>query len=156
MLYVVTDGVQPAQEKDPGGDLHPVEPERRITEDPRVDLRVQLAQKEGELQLAKLEGELREVRAQLEAARAELAALRETERVRYETLQRTFIERTEEARRERLSAADWRARFDAKEAELRAYRELGSMPWYRRLLAGPVREEIPELPDLALDAAEAK
>lgn len=58
----------------------------------------------------------------------------------------------EEPLRERQSTADWRARFGAKEAELRAYRELGSVPWYRRLLPSPVRKEITELPNLALEA----
>lgn len=58
----------------------------------------------------------------------------------------------EEPLRERQSTADWRARFGAKEAELRAYRELGSVPWYRRLLPSPVRKEITGLPNLALEA----
>ena len=37
-------------------------------------------------------------------------------------------------------AADWRERHDAREAEVRALRASLDLPWYRRLLGGPVAQ----------------
>ena len=86
------------------------------------------------LERSRMETERARMEGQLEAARVELAALRERvdlvegERSRLEAL-------LDEARRDR---DDWRARSDAAAVELRAERERTGRPWWRRLLPGPV------------------
>lgn len=78
------------------------------------------------LRLATVEGELRALRVELDGERRAAAALQ------------TAIQVTAEAAADLRAALDReRARADGAEAELRALRDVGALPWWRRLLPGP-------------------
>lgn len=78
------------------------------------------------LRLATVEGELRALRVELDGERRAAAALQ------------TAIQVAAEAATDlRASLERERARADGAEAELRALRDVGALPWWRRLLPGP-------------------
>lgn len=78
------------------------------------------------LRLATVEGEIRTLQATLDGERRAAAALQ------------TALQVAAEGVADLRAALDReRARADGAEAELRALRDVGALPWWRRLLPGP-------------------
>jgi hypothetical protein len=78
------------------------------------------------LRLATVEGEIRTLRAELDG-----------ERRAAEGLAMALDAERRAAADLRLALERERARADGAEAELRALRDVGALPWWRRLLPGP-------------------
>jgi len=151
VAHLLTSGAtpRPSTDEDPPGAQTPVQtPGGSGVQIPPVDTRgapadttlgeaapvaLELARLRGRLALAEQAGELREVRARLEAALSEVGAL--------ERQLSAAGAAAEDLRRER---DDWRDRHDAREAEISALRQLQGLPWWRRLLAAPSAASAPE------------
>ena len=90
-------------------------------------------------------GEVAELRFAVERSKLEHQA--ETARLRLahglermNDLERQISMLRSQVARLESEAADWRERHDAREAEVRALRASLDLPWYRRLLGGPVAQ----------------
>lgn len=89
----------------------PVTDQTRPADPPPLAPELEVVRLRGELEAARLAGRIAELEAQLQAA----------------------LERGAEAR---MTSDEWKDRATKAEAEARALRALGGIPWWRRLLGG--------------------
>ncbi len=111
-------------------------------DDPSTAVRVAVL--EGRLAVAELRAELATATAERDALRGRLENLEAMHGRELSTL-RDALETA------RDDGAAWRARAVGLEAELRQLQRERGLPWWRRLLGGPVSPEPPELPGWSVE-----
>lgn len=131
LAHLIASGQQPRASQPPQvPDDHPsaiIKSDNKEINTPLTADNQVITQLKLELAAARAEADRAELAGELAATRAELAGV-----------QALVVELRQQLASAHTDRGEWRERYDAARAEIEALRTVAGLPWYRRLLSGPL------------------